>query len=592
MVIAAGGLLTFRVLAAPGESPDTAAQLARQAAQYNAEVPKTIFELQPFRATEVADGRDGHGGASLVNLNPHINTWFVLTLDGGGRPEVYHLENPRPDRTHVHLDPAGGGLRISEAGRDVSCALWSDGSTGRGASDPLAAATRSGLAYAPLCEGRLLLRNKMRGAQTTIEQASDILRDYVPGGEAIIGFVKDSFYQDKFRDTGTVGAGQATASSETSPDWPLPAAMAATAGRPDVPKYLAIAADRPVAAMGPGRWYPARGLPGVFVSYMEPGDVAPEILKSYRDRVTALDNVESDALVYLVAFDVAQFDLGFALGTDHPRIGWSPRPIQAVRDDTLPGPDGVGSLAPLVPTGMVSPALAGRTVATFAGGFRRQHGAFRYGPFAERNHGSHYGFIEQGAVLSKLQPGLATLFALDDGTVEMKSWTSQDDALLPRIRHARQNGVPIIEAGGGAGGGIPVPGALVARWGPGNWSGTADEKLRSVRAGACLQETPVNRFLVYAYFSDATPSAMARVFQAYGCRYAMLLDMNALEHTYLAVYPHDSDRRAIEHLVEGMSLVDKKVGGRVLARFLEVPDDRDFFYLTRRETAQTAGGRP
>ncbi|HTY65812.1 MAG TPA: hypothetical protein VMH36_04120 [Alphaproteobacteria bacterium] len=590
MVIAVGSL--FRAPAAPGESPDSAAQLARQAAQYNAEVPKTIFELQPFRATEVADARDGPSGASLVNLNPHINIWFVLTLDRGGRPEAYHLENPRPDRTHVHLDPAGGGLRISEAGRDVTCALWSDGRTGRGASDPLAAAMRSGLAYAPLCEGRLLLRNKVRGAQTTIEQASDILRDYVPGGEAIIGFVKGSFYQDKFRDTGTVGAGQATATSETSPDWPLPAAMAATAGRPDVPKYLGIAADRPVAAMGPGRWYPARGLPGVFVSYMEPGDVAPEILKSYRDRVNALDDVESDALVYLVAFDLAQFDLGFALGTDHPRIGWSPRPIQAVRDDTLPGPDGVGSLAPLVPTGMVSPALAGRTVATFAGGFRRQHGAFRYGPFAERNHGSHYGFIEQGAILSKLQPGLATLFALDDGTVEMKSWTSQDDALLPRIRQARQNGVPIIEAGG-AGGGIPVPGALVARWGPGNWSGTAEEKLRSVRAGACLQETPLKRFLLYAYFSDATPSAMARAFQAYGCRYAMLLDMNALEHTYLAVYPHDSDRRVIEHLVEGMALVDKKAGGnRVLARFLEVPDDRDFFYLTRRESAQTAGGRP
>ena len=29
---------------------------------------------------------------------------------------------------------------------------------------------------------------------------------------------------------------------------------------------------------------------------------------------------------------------------------------------------------------------------------------------------------------------------------------------------------------------------------------------------------------------------MARIFQAYRCDYAMLLDMNALEHTYLAMY--------------------------------------------------------
>ena len=62
-----------------------------------------------------------------------------------------------------------------------------------------------------------------------------------------------------------------------------------------------------------------------------------------------------------------------------------------------------------------------------------------------KNHGSHYGFIENGVVFSKLQPGLATIFVLDDGSVEMKTWTEADNKLLPGIKHARQNGVPVIE---------------------------------------------------------------------------------------------------------------------------------------------------
>ena len=44
---------------------------------------------------------------------------------------------------------------------------------------------------------------------------------------------------------------------------------------------------------------------------------------------------------------------------------------------------------------------------------------------------------------------------------------------------------------------------------------------------------------------------MTRVFQAYGCRYAMHLDMNALEHTYLALYPHRDGRIVVQHLIEG-----------------------------------------
>jgi hypothetical protein len=169
----------------------------------------------------------------------------------------------------------------------------------------------------------------------------------------------------------------------------------------------------------------------------------------------------------------------------------------------------------------------------------------------------------------------------------MKTWTEDDDRSLARVRYARQNGVPLVEWDEVAGG--PVPGALVNRWGPGNWSGSANEELRSVRAGACLQETPGARYLLYAYFSSATPSAMARVFQAYGCRYAMLLDMNAPVHTYLAVYGEPGTKGAVQHLMQAMAEGDPKVRGRAVPRFVGLPDDRDFFYLTRR--SGPGGGR-
>ncbi len=126
------------------------------------------------------------------------------------------------------------------------------------------------------------------------------------------------------------------------------------------------------------------------------------------------------------------------------------------------------------------------------------------------------------------------------------------------------------------------PAPFVNLWGPGNWSGSAEEDLRTLRAGLCLQDSGQHRFLIFGYFSAATPSAMARVFQAYHCRYAMHLDMNALEHTYLALYVRRNQQRVVEHLIEGMQVVDRAADGELAPRFLAFPDDRDFFYLTRR----------
>lgn len=560
-------------------SASPAAVAADQASEYQAGVPKSIIELQQFRNAEslAIAGPGGHSGkATLVQLNPVVNAWLLLVLDWdahGGR-QSYHLENPAPRKQHIRLADARS-IVITLGNSSVACDLWS-----KGEDSPLEQARRSLKPYAPLCGGRLYLRNPTSGNSTHLEMATDFLRKYIWGGEEIIGFVREQFYHDAFLEKGSVGT-EISASESTSPAAPLAAAVSLGYAKRSVrPEHLGINLDKSATGLVPGRWYSAAGVAGVYVSLIQPQAIAAEILNSYRGKVNSLDSVEAAALDYLVAFDLEQFDLGYSLGTEHPALGWSERTLDTIRDRSLPGPDGIDSAVPLVRTGTLSPILAPNTVATFTGGFKRTHGAFRQGPLASRNHGSHYGFVEQGVVFSKLQPGLSTLYVLDDGSVNMKTWTVQDDALLVHIKYALQNGVPLVDYDQASA--SPIPGALVTNWGAGNWSGSSDEQLRSLRAGACLQQTPTKRFLIYGYFSSATPSAMARVFQSYGCRYAMHLDMNALEHTYLALYLRKGSEVGIEHLIDGMEQVDKKAGNQLLPRFVSYPDNRDFFYMIRR----------
>lgn len=572
---AAALALLFAARSLATTAPDPA-QLDRQRIEYDADAPKSILELQPFRTGSRAEVRraDGvKGTATLVDLNPYSGYWYLLTLEWtDGTRAQYHLETARPRPATLALGADRTGALVVTPGAGVACSLHA------GARGELEAAAASGLPYAPLCDGALYLRNRVTGRRTTIERLTDLLRDHVWGGDRIVNFVKEKLYRDAWLEPETPGGAAALPGPVAGP---LPAAVAAPGSAGGIsPGSLAIDLATTGRALAPGTWYAVRGLDGVAVSMIAPHDLAADPGTIREPHVNALDPVEAQALVYLIAFDLARFDLHFVLGTDHPRLEWSDRPPPAMRDPRLPGPDGVGGPAPLVTNGLVSPVDAQRTIAAFVGGFKRIHGAFRVGPLALRNHGSHYGFIEEGVIFSKLQPGLATVLVTDDGVVDLATWTAADEPLLPHLRYARQNGVPLIEWDRARARG--VPGELVDRWGPGNWSGSAEEALRTVRAGLCLQEGTQGRYLVYAYFSAATPSAMARTFQAYQCRYALHLDMNALEHTYLALYVRRGNDRLVEHLVAGMEAVDRSAGGNFAPRFLAFPDDRDFFYLTRR----------
>jgi hypothetical protein len=549
---------------------------------------KTIVDLQPLRQTTsipIKDRRGEEGRATLINLNPRINDWYLLQLSGreGAAAETYHLQNGNPAGQKLLLDSSyPHGLIIQLDQSRSPCDLW-----GAQARENLKKALASGTTYAPLCGGRIYLLNPTKGHRTRIEVMTDFLRDEMPAGERIVAFVRDTFFRDAYRETGKVVEKTAPRAESQVPDMPANGPGPALID-PQKKERLLEASNLGIqvqktdrGGMAPGVWYPAKENPDIYAGVFMPGWTSPDVLRSYRSLVANLDSKEAEALVYLVAFDLSQFDLKFSLGTEHPRVNWSDRVPGRMKDDTLPGPDGIGTIAPLVSTGLISPRDATRTAAAFTGGFKRTHGAFKSGELAGKNHGSHYGFIENGVVFSRLNPGLSTIYRLEDGRVNLKTWTEKDSSLLPTVRYARQNGVPII-SGVDHATQMSVPGSLVSRWGEGNWSGSAGENLRTLRAGAALQEVQGKRFLIYAVLTSATPSAMARVFQAYNCSYAMLLDMNALEHTYLAVYRREGPKLYVQHLIKGMEEVDKTEKGQYIPRFLGFADNRDFFYLVRK----------
>ena len=548
----------------------------------------TIIDMQPFRQTHsigIKGAAGQQGSATLINLNPGVNAWYLLRLSrpGASEQEIYHLENGDATSRRLSLDESNPyGLVIASGKERSVCDLW-----GPDSRESLRSARKSGSAFAPLCEGRIYLRNPVKGHRTALESVTEVLRDQVPGGERVISSVRDTLFAYLYQRRAGERIDSKTLSGAPrsgSVDGPLPASMdAVQAAKTVKPVELGIDVEGVGAdGMIPGNWYAAKGNPGIYAGVIVPGWIAPEIMRSHRDVVNGLDSVELGQLVYLVAFDLQRFDLRYSLGTDQPGLGWSPRAVPQTRDKTLPGPDGIGTGAPLVRTGRVSPAEAGRTVAAFTGGFKRHHGAFKYGDLSLKNHGSHYGFMESGVIFSTLQPGLATLYSLTDGRVDMRTWTGEDNKILPKVVDARQNGVPLI-TGFDPRSRMSQPGPLVARWGMGNWSGSEDALLQTMRAGAALQELNGRRFLIYAFFWSATPSAMTRVFQAYRCCYAMLLDMNALVHTYLAVYRRREGQLCLQHLIRGMGEADVYVKGRYIPRFLGFSDDRDFFYLIRKE---------
>lgn len=544
-------------------------------------------------------GQKGVRRIALLNLNKNHTYWYLLgvtlTTENENRYKTnwYHIENAHPETSRILIsDKYSNGIVIEDLkGKQSFCSLWSDGKLS------IQVTADEKKPYASLCEDKIFLRFSVSGYRTTKEWVVEFLRDKVWGGENITDMVKRTIYKDKFLIDADVENEKITNSSEARSNT-VKKQKKLLEGSP--PKNASIS-DRfhnkkmTISNIGLdiegiedpeeekvliGKWYPLAWQNGVYFSALEAEAISDDILNSHSNFVQKLDSIEKRAASYFVAFDLDKHKLHFALGTEHPRLGWSQRSPQKIRDNSL-GPDGFDDSGPIVTTGIIPPFQKDHIIAAFTGGFKRSHGAFKWGARAQSNNGTHYGFMENGVVFSKLQIGLVSLVIYKDGRVDIKAWKQSDNESLSTIRHVRQNGVPILVYDEESEKGIP--GRLVSNWTLGNWSGSQEGKLRSLRAGVCLAEIARKKYLIYGYFSSVTPAAMARSFQAYGCQSAMHLDMNALEHTYLSIYDPDKARNnKPSHIIKGMKVLDERFKGNV-PRFIGYPDNRDFFYLTGSE---------
>lgn len=535
---------------------------------------KALFELQPFKAEITAD-YEGHSfvNASLINLNTHINSAYILNLrDKKAVDTTYNLLTIS-DRLQLRLDNTKPELVISDHQQDLYACNIEDEIT-----EAFKRRSQPKLGYLPTCKDLLFIVVKQDGNQPTIEKGAEVVR-WLAGdsGEDLINGVKENFFADNYLVEEQAQESPDPAQAPDTSNLPPKASIQAQYEKFSIPtNLLGLKTEGAENTLLAGRWYPLKNFPGFFASMIEPRMVAEEILGSYRDRVNPLDGVENKAAVYVMAFSLTQYTIGWGHGTDHPGVGWSERAVNIKKDNPL-GPDGFNSIKPIIPLGHTPPSLWPNTVGTFSGGFQKRHGAFRYGELSTKEKAHHYGFMENGVLLATPSEDLATFIMLKDGGVEMKTWTEQDQGRLHLMRHIRQNGLPIIdrnELGQG------VPGQFVKFWGPGNWSGSADKELRTPRGAACIIEGPQDRYLVYAYFSGATPSGLARVFQAYGCNYAIQLDMNSPGQAYASLFQKRDNSAAfdIEHLMTAMTSGDTAGAPRYFIK----PDYKDFFYITKK----------
>ena len=214
-------------------------------AQCQSATPRTIVQMQTYRCSTSIPAKfqgDQLGVATLVDLNPNIKSWYLLTLEGADASAraPYHLENPLPRSQSFRLDKSfPSGILIDSENGTVSCALWS------GTPMVLEESRRAGKPYASLCDGRAYLRNPAIGKATRLEQATEFLREHIWGGDRIVSFVRREFYQDAFLEKGlTQPEALARATLPTLPDAPSAASLnPAYVAVSVVPEHLDIALD-------------------------------------------------------------------------------------------------------------------------------------------------------------------------------------------------------------------------------------------------------------------------------------------------------------------------------------------------------------
>jgi len=551
--------------------------LALSSSASSSNATNAFFQLQKYKEETSVTYKDASiQSATLINLNSNINTWYILTLTNTGSRDTTHNILTVSDNLKLQLNTNAPELLITRHSSDTyTCNIdqeitWVFNSWNKRKST-----------YIPICNNLLFIVIKQDGFRTMKERGAEVLR-WLAGdaGEQVINEVKEHFFLDKYLVKGNTQE-LATSSEEALHNGPLPrAAIQSRYLNTTIPtNHLGLRTKDSEKRLLAGEWYPLKNFPDVYTSLITPGMVSRDIQASHKDRVNYLDSVEKTATVFLMSFSLNRYTLGWGHGTDHPGVGWSRR-ARNIKKDNPYGPDGFDTIYPLIPIGHVPPFHLAKTIGTFSAGYQKRHGAFKYGKMSTYNKAHHYGFMENGVMMVSPSESLATVIMYKDGRVELKRWTKEDNKSLPNIRHIRQNGVPLIHRDENGQG---IPGKLVKQWSRGNWSGSAKKELRAPRGAACLIETPRKNYLVYAFFSSATPSAMARVFQSYGCSFAIHLDLNSPGQAYGSLFRTQGDGSNINIELLMTTMHAYMGGNRASPRYFVKPDYKDFFYIMKRK---------
>jgi hypothetical protein len=502
---------------------------------------KNILSLQSQIQALSFTLQDG-SQAELKNLNRNVNSWYLLDVKSGNLTGLYHFEVAYPEETTVSFHSSG--VLIEKKNGSINCPIFQS----ENPNYLLGLKSKSAL-FVRLCNSNISLRN-------------------ISGQNFIDDSLAEEFLSRSVRQGGRIANG------------PKSAEVRKSAERSQLKSGIAVDSDSELV----GRWTPAKYHSGIYVSTIAANQIDERIIK---DGLADTLGVEGGSKVTLVAMDLKEFNVGWSHGPLLPGIGHWGKMFPFVKTPSAAGPDSVISFSPLsVTTGVVNPSYLPNLEAVMCGGFQRYHGWMKRpgGP----NSGKYYGFIQEGTVLATMSTGLATLIIYNDGNVTLKVWQDEDNRTMGLIRYARQNGVPIVYTEDGK---IkPSPYVKSSQRFYGNWSGSAEGKLQTPRSGICLSENNGSQFLIYGFFSTGTPSAMARVFQAYNCKVAMHLDMNNPEWAYFGLLSKvNSQDFIVEHASSSMAPKDKvlSIKGRKiqLPRFVAQPDKAnpgDFFYFTRR----------
>jgi len=250
---------------------------------------------------------------------------------------------------------------------------------------------------------------------------------------------------------------------------------------------------------------------------------------------------------------------------------WDPRQVELhAMSGTVEPKSATGETGP----GMVprTPAVMGRMLAGFNGGFQAVHGEF--------------GMMAEKVLYLPPKPFGATVAELSDGSTAFGTWP--EEAPVPaNIVSFRQNMTALLQDGA-------INPYKRHWWGgvPPGWT----EEARTVRSALCMTK---EGFIGYFYGSSVDPDVLALAMQRARCNYGVHLDMNP-GHTGLEYY-HAAPAgtlpkvgRALDEVSEARGPVPGMAGwefmGRRMIRLMALmnfpryinTEQRDFFYLTLR----------